>query len=152
MTDRQTFTRRRFGNNNNQNKNNNQNDSNYNTFKNSSFTEEEPIVNDKQQALKAVNDQLNLIDERYEAINKIASDVIQINELMKDLNTMVIEQGHIIDTIEDNVVQAQNHIEKGTDELRKANISQKKSRGNMFKLGALLGVLGIGIGVGVKVL
>jgi len=146
MTDKLNNTRRRFGGPNNK----------QTVIRDPSYNDEQPIINegliDKQQALQAMNDQLRYIDERYDAINKIASDVIQINELMVDLNTLVNEQGQMIDTIEANVTQAQQYINKGTEEIQKANVNQKKSRGKMLTLGALLATIGVGIGIGVKVI
>jgi len=85
---------------------------------------EEPIVNDKQLALKDDNDQ-RILNEREEAIDKIASDVIQINDLMKDLNTMVIEQ----DAIENNVVQEkkEKNKKKNTESIVATSKSQTVS-------------------------
>ena len=54
-----------------------------------------------------------LLNERIEAIDKISSDVINVNELFTDLALIVNSQGTNLDNIEYNINNAATNIEKG---------------------------------------
>ncbi|XP_071515637.1 syntaxin-12 [Panulirus ornatus] len=66
--------------------------------------------------------------EREQRIHQLESDIIDINEIMRDLSSMVTAQGEVIDSIEDNVESAHSNVEEGRGELVKAAQLQNKSR------------------------
>ena len=47
-----------------------------------------------------------LTQERQDAILQLERDVIDINDMFKELGAMVSEQGEVIGSIEDNVTKA----------------------------------------------
>ncbi|KAL3842188.1 hypothetical protein ACJMK2_020230 [Sinanodonta woodiana] len=75
-----------------------------------------------------IDDDLALIREREEQIRALEADVLDVNEIFRDLGAMIHQQGEQIDTIEANVEQAYTHVEEGTEQLNKAAAYQKSSR------------------------
>eukprot|EP00118_Oscarella_pearsei_P014445 m.123638 g.123638 ORF g.123638 m.123638 type:complete len:301 (+) comp37827_c1_seq1:72-974(+) len=71
------------------------------------------------------------IEEREEAIRTIESDMVEVNEIFRDLGTLVHEQGEQIDLIETHITTTKGRVEDGTQQLRKAKEYQKKARTKM---------------------
>ncbi|XP_012946879.1 syntaxin-7 isoform X2 [Aplysia californica] len=71
---------------------------------------------------------LELIKEREDAIKKLESDIMDVNQIFKDLGMLVHEQGEVLDSIEANIDNAQLSVEEGTKQLSKARDYQAKSR------------------------
>ena len=75
-----------------------------------------------------VDFQESLIIERESEIRQIEQSVGELNELFRDVATMVYEQGEVLDVISDNV-QGVREDTRGADvELRKANKYQRNAR------------------------
>ena len=49
-----------------------------------------------------------------------SEDIVEVNQIFKDLATMVHEQGEVIDSIEANVETASIQVNEGTAQLSKA--------------------------------
>lgn len=90
---------------------------------------------------------LDEIREREAAIRKLESDIVDVNEIFKDLAIMVHEQGDVIDSIEANVDSAAVHVESGNVHLEKARNYQKASRKKMCILIIILLVVAIALGL-----
>ncbi|CAG2101509.1 unnamed protein product, partial [Medioppia subpectinata] len=71
---------------------------------------------------------IELLRDREQAIRKIESDIVEVNQIFKDLATMVHEQGEVIDSIEANVETASIQVHEGTAQLSKARDYQSKAR------------------------
>uniref|UniRef100_A0A0B6YUP9 Syntaxin-7 n=1 Tax=Arion vulgaris TaxID=1028688 RepID=A0A0B6YUP9_9EUPU len=71
---------------------------------------------------------LELLREREDAIKKLESDIMDVNQIFKDLGMLVHEQGEVLDSIEANIDNAQMSVEEGTKQLSKARDYQTKSR------------------------
>jgi syntaxin 7 len=69
-----------------------------------------------------------VVEERDEAINDIASAIMEVNETMRDLAQIVEDQGHDIEQIEVNVTQAEEATSKGVEHLQSAEKYQKGYR------------------------
>lgn len=65
------------------------------------------------------------IIEREQDINAITKNILDINEIFKTLNTVVEQQGHLLDYIEDNVNSVVINVENAENELESANSKQK---------------------------
>ena len=86
---------------------------------------------------------LNVIRDREQAIRKIESDIVEVNQIFKDLAGIVHEQGTVIDSIEGNIENSSVQIQHGTQELYKASEYSRKARQKKFCLIlVLLAVLG----------
>ncbi|XP_067947269.1 syntaxin-12-like [Watersipora subatra] len=73
-------------------------------------------------------DDLAFMREREERVRQLESDVLDVNEIFKQLGTMVQEQGDLVDHIETNVISAADYVEEGNVELGNAVTYQKSSR------------------------
>ncbi|MEE6523538.1 hypothetical protein FKM82_022490, partial [Ascaphus truei] len=82
------------------------------------------------------------------------ADILDVNQIFKDLAVMIHDQGEMIDSIEANVESAEVHVERGTEQLQSASYYQKKSRKKicilMLALAIAAGILGIIIWISVK--
>lgn len=72
-----------------------------------------------------------IIQEREEGIKEIEATMLEVNEVYRDLSTLVVEQGHQLDNIESNMSAVDNAVEAGTAQLTKASHYQKKARNKM---------------------
>uniref|UniRef100_F7GHA6 Syntaxin-12 n=1 Tax=Monodelphis domestica TaxID=13616 RepID=F7GHA6_MONDO len=87
---------------------------------------------------------LELIKERETAIRQLEADILDVNQIFKDLAMMIHDQGDLIDSIEANVESSEVHVERATDQLQRAAYFQKKSR---KKICILVLVLAVAIGI-----
>ncbi|XP_076341415.1 syntaxin-7-like isoform X2 [Tachypleus tridentatus] len=71
---------------------------------------------------------ITLLEEREQAVKKLESDIVDVNQIFKDLASMVHEQGDMIDSIEANVESTSIKVEEGTQHLVKARQHQAKAR------------------------
>ncbi|XP_030075545.1 t-SNARE domain-containing protein 1 isoform X1 [Microcaecilia unicolor] len=74
---------------------------------------------------------LEMVRQREESIQQIESDMLDVNQIIKDLATMVYEQGDTVDSIEANIEITSSNIESANEQLAKASQHQK----NSFRLG-----------------
>ncbi|XP_052256952.1 syntaxin-12-like isoform X2 [Dreissena polymorpha] len=81
------------------------------------------------QIMKMENDvDLESLRERESAIKQLESDIMDVNQIFKDLGMLVHQQGEQLDSIEANVENAVVHVEKGGEELKQAVNYQSKAR------------------------
>ncbi|KAK7099060.1 syntaxin-7-like [Littorina saxatilis] len=78
-----------------------------------------------------IEDDLSLLREREERIRQLESDVLDVNEIFRDLGAMISEQGEVLNDIEANVERAYSNVEGGNEQLVKAAEYQRKSRKKM---------------------
>ncbi|XP_029475242.1 syntaxin-12 isoform X2 [Rhinatrema bivittatum] len=71
---------------------------------------------------------LELIKERETAIQQLEADILDVNQIFKDLAVMIHDQGEMIDSIEANVESTEVHVEHANEQLQRAAYYQKKSR------------------------
>lgn len=70
--------------------------------------------------------QIALTQEREREIARVHEGVVEINAIMKDLGTLVGNQGEQVDTIENNMLQVGDDVYKASQELTKADEYQRK--------------------------
>lgn len=63
---------------------------------------------------------LEELREREKSIRKIESDIVDVNQIFKDLATMIHAQGEVIDSIESNVESATIQVQEGATQIAKA--------------------------------
>jgi len=72
-----------------------------------------------------------MIRQRDEGIRDIEAALSDVNDIFRDLATLVVEQGTLIDNIESNIEQANTKVIKGVQELKVASNEQRKARTKM---------------------
>jgi len=82
-----------------------------------------------------------LINDREQGIKDIEKAVLEVNEIFRDLSTLVVEQGSMINSIEANVEASAAETTKATSEIRKASEYQKSARGKMCCLALILMII-----------
>ena len=82
----------------------------------------------------------DVINERDQEIQRIATSITELATIFKELAVLVIDQGTILDRIDYNMEQVVEQTEKGIDELEKAEATQKNSR-PMKCISMLLGMI-----------
>lgn len=115
-----------------------------------SFGNVSPFPGDSQlqaQTEAITEDDLRLIQERESSIRQLESDIIDINDIFKDLGMMVHEQGDMIDSIEANVENADVHVQNATQQLARAADYQRSSRKKICILVVVLAVAAVIIGL-----
>jgi len=98
----------------------------------------------KLQTLKQVEFEREMLVERDERIRQIESDVIDVNQIMKELSAIVQEQGENLNSIENNIDQTYTHVEEGRQQLEKAS-SYQRTHCKWLCFLAILGVTMAGV-------
>lgn len=112
--------------------------------------EEQDLLSYEQEtvaAQKALQNEMQfeheMVLEREQRIKQIEGDILDVNEIMRELGSMVYEQGEAINSIENNLENVHSNVEQGQDELEKAAQYQMKFRRKLCFLVILAIVVGI---------
>ncbi|KAK6981914.1 syntaxin-16 [Biomphalaria glabrata] len=84
--------------------------------------------------MQLVEDNSEVVQQREKEVAAIVRSITDLNEIFKDLASMIVDQGTILDRIDYNIDNAATHTEKGLVQLQKAEKYQKKNRKMMFIL------------------
>ncbi|EIW69616.1 hypothetical protein TREMEDRAFT_30655, partial [Tremella mesenterica DSM 1558] len=85
--------------------------------------------------------QETLIAEREAEIREIESGIHELNDIFRDLGTIVVEQGGLIDNIESNIVSVAQNTSSAAEELTTAHEYQRKAGRRMACLLIILVVV-----------
>jgi hypothetical protein len=106
-------------------------------------------VIDNEQELRQMEE---LIGERDESVTTICQNLAEVHSMMLELNALVVKQGVMIESIDNNLIDASDLIKDGNVQLVKADTHQKDSNSLANKI--IAGMVGLvilaGIGVGIK--
>lgn len=110
--------------------------------------ENQPLLSVQDQIqIKTVENELNfnesLITERENELKDIERSMIEINEIFRDLGTMVNDQQYLLDNIESNVIDISTNVDNANTQLRAANSYQKKARQKMYYLILIAVLIGL---------
>lgn len=84
-----------------------------------------------------------VIAEREAGIKEIESTILEVNEIFRDLGTIVNEQQSMFDSIESNVEHTTIRTEGAAKELDRANEYQKRARAKMCCLITIIIAIGV---------
>lgn len=96
--------------------------------------EEESLItsNAKFQQLQELENEINyndsLITQREEGMKEIETAILEVNEIFRDLGTLVNEQQYMLDNIEANIESTAVRTGEAVDQLSQANRTQKSAR------------------------
>lgn len=66
------------------------------------------------------------IDQREREINQIAKSIYQLADIFRDLQTLVIDQGTLLDRIDFNIEQTNVHVQHAVVELDQVSVDFSK--------------------------
>jgi len=72
--------------------------------------------------------------EREQKVRQIEADVLDVNQIMRELGSMVHSQGQTIDRIENSIDHTAGNVEEGTEQLVKASGYQTRHRKRLLIL------------------
>mmetsp|Transcript_8436 Transcript_8436/g.21088 ORF Transcript_8436/g.21088 Transcript_8436/m.21088 type:complete len:312 (-) Transcript_8436:247-1182(-) len=82
-----------------------------------------------------------LAQERDAEIRKIVETIAELAQIMRDLSTLVVEQGTILDRIDRNIETVAVKVEEGVKEIERAEKTQKMSRMMMCIIGLIVAIV-----------
>eukprot|EP00916_Digyalum_oweni_P000964 GHVL01001906.1.p1 GENE.GHVL01001906.1~~GHVL01001906.1.p1 ORF type:complete len:313 (-),score=54.05 GHVL01001906.1:432-1370(-) len=80
------------------------------------------------------------VSQRTEDIDKVASSMTELNNIFKELSTLVIDQGTILDRIDYNVEQVVHRTQEARVHIVKAEKYQNNSRANACLMSLIVGI------------
>ncbi|XP_026804402.1 syntaxin-7-like [Rhopalosiphum maidis] len=101
-----------------------------------------PNENQNDQTQIQILDEVNLqVVEQEQAIRQLENDISDVNQIFKELGTLVHNQGEIIDSIEANVQITNVSVQEATGQLRRATDYTNKLRKKRFYLLVICAVI-----------
>lgn len=82
----------------------------------------------QQQLLLFEEENTKVAVHREQEVTKIVKSIVDLNDIFKDLASMVQEQGTVLDRIDYNVEQTQTTVQQGLRQLRQAEVYHRKNR------------------------
>jgi len=82
------------------------------------------FINDQSLQMDSKND---LLQKRDKEISTLLTSINELASIFKDLQTLVLEQGTILDRIDYNIDNAVQSTKQATEELRKADKNMKSN-------------------------
>ncbi|CAF0912173.1 unnamed protein product [Rotaria sp. Silwood1] len=84
----------------------------------------------QQQSILPMEQEVDLrgLRERDEQLRQIETNIVEVNELFKDVAQIVHSHGGIIDSIGEHIADAETHVESGNQKLTKAVSYQTSAR------------------------
>jgi len=70
----------------------------------------------------------SMIHERDRDIKLVQGQVVEVNEIFRDLAKLVEEQGDLVDNIQTNISNVVVNVKTASEEVKEANESQQSSR------------------------
>lgn len=92
----------------------------------SSQAQQQQQVYENQVSETELQYQIALTEERNRQIERIHEGVVDVNAIMKDLGSLVSQQGDQIDTMENNILQVGGDVQNSSRELVKADDYQRR--------------------------
>lgn len=91
--------------------------------------------------LKRVDFSTALAEERDKDIRKIVETITELAQIMRDLSTLVVEQGTILDRIDRNIQMVDVKVAEGVKQIQAAEKTQKMSRMMLCIIGLIVGIV-----------
>lgn len=98
---------------------------------------------DLQQQANLQKPNLNVeeLRERDESVRKLEHDIVEVNQIFKELATMIHNQGETVDSIESSIFRATEEVSRGAQEIARARNYQDRSRRKKFYLAMIFVII-----------
>jgi t-SNARE complex subunit (syntaxin) len=84
---------------------------------------------------------LRELEERHKDILALEKSVTEVNQLFKEMNLLVSQQGDKLDSIEANIDNVEVTVQAGNEQLSQAVVNQRKARRKKFCCFIIIGVV-----------
>ncbi|KAF4521457.1 hypothetical protein B566_EDAN001754 [Ephemera danica] len=110
--------------------------------------EQQRLIAQQRQLQRELEFEHGMLHERERRMRQIEEDVLDVNQIMRELAAMVHDQGESITSIEDNIERVHSNVTEGRQQVQQAAQYQVRHRRKIFILVCLaLVVCAIIIGV-----
>lgn len=75
---------------------------------------------------------IEVLAERESQIRRLENDILDVNQIFKDVSALIHEQGGMVESIEDSLSTVRNEVETAREQLQKAVINQRSARKKKF--------------------
>lgn len=122
-----------------------QDDLNRDSFSGGDGNQQDQLLASRQQQAVAQSLQFeqDMLLEREQRFRQIEADVLDVNQIMKELSSITNQQAEVIDTIENTIEHTVSNVESGATELAKAAEYQNRYRRKVLILLIIAVVLGV---------
>lgn len=107
--------------------------------------QQEGATPQQQQQLQEQQEQSNLnleeLRNREDSVQKLEKDIVEVNQIFKDLATMIHNQGETVDSIESSIFRATEDVARGAQEIARARDYQDRSRRKKFYLAMIFFII-----------
>lgn len=93
---------------------------------NTQSQQQQQLIQEEQVNETELQYQIALTEERNRQIERIHEGVVDVNAIMKDLGSLVNQQGEQVDTMENNILEVSGNIQNASRELTKADEYQRR--------------------------
>ncbi|EAT38717.1 AAEL009398-PA [Aedes aegypti] len=97
----------------------------------------------QQQMHRDMQFEQDMLMEREQRMRQIEADVLDVNQIMKELSSITHQQSEVIDTIENTIEHTVGNVESGHTELAKAAEYQNRYRRKVMILLLIAVILGV---------
>merc|ERR1719461_958868 len=77
---------------------------------------------------RQTEDQIAHLENQNEVMRKIQSSALEIQRVMEEMNALVLEQGDMLNDIEDHIEETRVHVSAGTKQIEQAKAHKTKAR------------------------
>jgi syntaxin 16 len=85
----------------------------------------EPTPAYAEQQMQQLTNMQHVYEQRDEAVAALIKEVTEIQEVMRDISVLVVEQGTMVDRIDQNIEAAVEAVDRGVEHIRRAHESSK---------------------------
>lgn len=101
------------------------------------------LARQQQAVAQSLQFEQDMLLEREQRFRQIEADVLDVNQIMKELSSITNQQAEVIDTIENTIEHTVSNVESGATELAKAAEYQNRYRRKVLILLIIAIVLGV---------
>jgi len=105
------------------------------------LSDDSPDIGFTPEQLKVLDDTTVMATQRDQDIKQIVKSITELATIFKELSTLVIEQGTILDSIEYNIETVSHNVDEGVNQLTQANTIQKGYKRKLLMLLLCIGIL-----------